>query len=342
MKALVTGGGGFLGYAIARRLTARGDHVQSFSRNIYEQLESIGVKTYRGDLADADSVSDAVAGCDAVFHVAAIAGVGGDYRQYHRTNVLGTQHVIDACRRHGVSRLVFTSSPSVVFDGTDQQNIDESVPYPNRYLAHYPRTKALAEQLVLAANGPGLATVSLRPHLIWGPGDNHLVPRIVARARAGRLRLVGTGLNQVDSVYIDNAADAHLLAVDRLRPEASKSPPAGKAYFITNGEPLPIGSLINRIVAAAGLPPVTRTISPSAAYVVGSVLEWVYRILRLPGEPLMTRFVARQLATSHWFDMTAAGRDLGYTPQVSIDEGMLRLEQALTQATESDRTDGRS
>ena len=339
MKALVTGGGGFLGFAIVQRLAARGDDVRSFSRNEHQRLHSLDVETLQGDLADADAVCAAASGCDAVFHVAAIAGVGGGYQRYYRTNVQGTQNVIDACLRHEVTRLIFTSSPSVVFDGQDQENIDESAPYPSRFLAHYPRTKAMAEQLVMGANGPRLATVSLRPHLIWGPGDNHLVPRIVSRAKAGRLRLVGSGDNLVDSVYIDNAADAHLLAADRLGPQ---SPAAGKAYFITNGQPIPIGRLINRILAAAGLEPVTRTISPKAAYVIGAVLETAYRILGLASEPPMTRFVARQLATAHWFDITAARRDLGYEPTVSIDEGMLRLEQALTQATEGDRADDRA
>lgn len=337
MKALVTGGGGFLGFAIVQRLVARSDQVRSLARGEYPQLESLGVDARRGDIADPAAVDAAVAGCDTVFHVAARAGVGGSYQHYHRPNVTGTRNVIEACRRHGVSRLVFTSSPSVVFDGTDQQNVDESERYPSRYLAHYPRTKALAEQLVLGANGPELATVSLRPHLIWGPGDNHLVPRIVSRARAGRLRLVGSGTNLVDSVYIDNAAGAHLLAADRLEPQ---SPLAGKAYFITNGEPMPIEKLINGIVAAAGLPPVTRTISPRAAYAIGAVLETAYGFLRLSAEPPMTRFVARQLATAHWFDITAARRDLDYDPAVSTEQGMLRLKESLRSHMEGNATDG--
>ena len=337
MKALVTGGGGFLGFAIVQRLVARSDHVRSLARGEYPQLKSLGVDTNRGDIADPAAVDAAVAGCDTVFHVAARAGVGGSYQHYHRPNVTGTQNVIEACRRHGVTRLVFTSSPSVVFDGTDQRNVDESEPYPSKYLAHYPRTKALAEQLVLNANGPDLATVSLRPHLIWGPGDNHLVPRIVSRARAGRLRLVGSGTNLVDSVYIDNAADAHLLAADRLQPQAAL---AGKAYFISNDEPMPIGKLINGIVTAAGLAPVTRTISPRAAYVIGAVLETAYGLLRLSAEPPMTRFVARQLATSHWFDITAARRDLGYDPAVSIDQGMLRLKESLASDVKGNAADG--
>ena len=324
MKALVTGGGGFLGGVIVRLLRERGFEVRSFSRGNYPELERLGVEQVRGDLANREAVERAAAGCDIVFHVAAKAGVWGAYADYYRANVTGTENVIAACRRHGIGRLVHTSSPSVVFDGTDIEGGDESLPYPARFEAPYPETKALAEQLVLAANDRELATVALRPHLIWGPEDNHLVPRIVARGRAGRLRRVGTRPCPVDSVYIDNAAEAHLLAAERLAPGTA---PAGRAYFISNGEPVPLWELVDRILAAAGVPPVARTVSPGVAYTVGRLLEGIYSVLRLGGEPPMTRFLARELATSHWFDISAARRDLGYAPRVSIDEGLGRLEE---------------
>jgi len=325
MKALVTGGGGFLGGAIVRDLVARGDEVRSFARGDYPALRDLGVEAIRGDLADADAVARAVDGCDVVFHVAAKAGIWGAYEAYHRCNVAGTRNVIAACRARGVGRLVYTSSPSVVFHGGDMEGVDESVPYPDRYEAAYPATKALAERLVLAANDDRLATVALRPHLIWGPGDNHLVPRIVAGARAGRLRRIGHRPNLVDSLYIDNAAEAHLLAADRLRPGA---PAAGRAYFLSQGEPLPLWDLVDRILRAAHAPPVTRTVSPRVAYGTGAVLEGLYRAFRFEGEPPMTRFLARQLSTAHWFNIDAARRDLGYRPSVSLDEGMRRLERS--------------
>ncbi|MFQ5423780.1 MAG: NAD-dependent epimerase/dehydratase family protein [Phycisphaerae bacterium] len=321
MNALVTGGGGFLGRAIAERLIARGDRVRSFARGGYPELRAIGAETLRGDIADRQAVTAACAGCDCVFHVAARAGLGGPYRLYHRINVIGTENVIAGCRAGGVSRLVYTSSPSVVFDGTDQQGVDESAPRPLRFHAHYPKTKAIAERAVLASNGPGLATVALRPHLIWGPRDNHLVPRIIARA--GRLRRIGGDNKVVDSTYIDNAADAHLLACDRLAPEA---PVAGRAYFISNGEPRPLWGLINGILAAADLPPVTRTIPRWAARAAGSLAETTYALLRLSGEPPITRFLVDEMSTAHWFDITAARRDLAYEPAVSIDEGLRQLE----------------
>jgi 2-alkyl-3-oxoalkanoate reductase len=324
MKALVTGGGGFLGSAIVRQLLERGDQVVSFSRGEYPELAALGVEQRRGDLCEARAVAEAASGCDTVFHVAAKAGIWGDYQEYYRANVLGTENVLAACRLHGISRLVYTGSPSVVFDGSDVENGDESLPYPARYKAFYPQTKALAEQAVLAANSDTLATVSLRPHLIWGPGDNHLAPRIVAKGRAGKLRRIGTRLCLVDTVYVDNAALAHLNAADRLTPGAV---PAGNAYFITNGEPVPLWDMVNRILAAAGVAPVTRAVSPGFAYAAGAVCELFWGTFRLGGEPPMTRFVARELSTAHWFNPSAARTDLGYQPVVSIDQGLERLKE---------------
>jgi nucleoside-diphosphate-sugar epimerase len=326
MNPLVTGGGGFLGGAIVRLLVARGDRVRSLSRQRYPALDALGVEQIQGDIGSALTVARACEGRDVVFHVAAKAGLAGRYRDYYRTHVVGTRNVLDACKKLGVRRLVYTSSPSVVFDGRDMEGVDESVPYPARYEAHYPTTKAQAERLVRAAAGPGLATVSLRPHLIWGPGDNHLVPRLLERARSGRLRQIGGAEKRIDSVYIDNAAEAHLLAADRLH---LGSPISGKVYFISNGEPLPTRELVNRILAAGGLAPVTRTVPAWLAYAAGWLLESAYAIARPNAEPPMTRFLARELATAHWFDLSAARRDLGYVPRVSIAEGLARLEARL-------------
>jgi nucleoside-diphosphate-sugar epimerase len=322
VRALVTGGGGFLGGAIVRQLLARGETVRSFSRQQNGDLENLGVEQRRGDLADAASVADAVAGCDVVFHVAAKAGIWGRFQEYFRANVVGTRNVLAACRRHGVRRLVFASSPSVIGSGHDLKGDNESLLYPKKYTAHYPRTKAIAEAEVLAANGPELATVALRPHLIWGPGDPHLLPRLVVRAKAGRLRQVGDGRNTVDVTYIDNAATAHLLAADRLEPG---SPIAGRAYFISQGEPVPLWPFINSILELAGVPPVTRRVPAGVAYAAGAVLESAYGLFRVRSEPPMTRFLAQQLSTSHWFDISAARRDLGYKPTVSTEEGLRRL-----------------
>jgi len=337
MKALVTGGGGFLGKAIVKRLVDRGDTVRSISRRHYAELDALGVKQFSANLAETSSEQPAdvlprikaVEGCDVVFHVAAKAGVWGRRRDYWQTNVGGTSDLIATCVICRVPRLVYTSSPSVVFDNRDEDGIDESAPYPSTFLAHYPETKSWGERVVkqwngYAENGHTFSTVALRPHLIWGPGDNHLIPRLLDRARRGKLRRVGDGNNIVDATYIDNAADAHILAADRLAPD---SPIAGKAYFISNGEPVNLWDFINRILDCAGLPPVTKSISARKAYAAGAAMEVLYKLLPLPGEPPMTRFVAKQLSTSHWFDLTAARRDLGYEPRVTVEEGLKRLRE---------------
>ncbi|RCK79039.1 MAG: NAD(P)H steroid dehydrogenase-like protein in alkane synthesis cluster [Candidatus Ozemobacter sibiricus] len=321
-QVLVTGGGGFLGKAIATMLAQRGVKVRSFSRGAYPELEHLGIETVRGDLTDRAAITNACRGCEVVFHVAAKAGMWGPYEEYYQANVIGTENVLAACRELKIKRLVYTSSPSVVFGGKDMENADESVPYSEHYETHYPRTKAMAEKLVLAANGPDLATVALRPHLIWGPGDNHLAPRMIAAARAGRLRIVGNNTNLVDTIYIDNAAEAHLLAAERLAPGA---PCAGKAYFISNGEPRPLFDMVNLILVAAGEPPVTKTIPAGVAWCIGWAMEWIWTIFRLSGEPRMTRWLASEMSTAHWFNIAAARRDLGYEPRVSIDEGARRL-----------------
>ncbi len=321
MKTLVTGGGGFLGRAIVERLLARGDAVRSFSRGDYPELAAMGVEIVRGDLCDRDAVVAACEGRDVVFHAAAKEGIWGSFAQYYAPNVAGTEHVIAGCRTHGVPRLVYTSSPSVVFAGEDMEGVDESVPYPRHFDAPYPETKAMAERLVLAANGDGLHTVALRPHLIWGPRDNHLVPRILERART--LRRIGPVDKEVDCIYIDNAADAHLLACDRLGPGSAV---CGSVYFLSQGEPRGLWELVNGILAAAGLPPVTRRVPRVAALAAGACWEGLYKLLRIRSEPRLTRFLVRELSTAHWFDISAARRDLGYEPRVSIEEGLRRLQ----------------
>ncbi|MBX3177553.1 MAG: NAD-dependent epimerase/dehydratase family protein [Candidatus Hydrogenedentes bacterium] len=322
MTVLVTGGGGFLGGAIVSQLLARGENVRSVARGAYPELEARGVTCVRGDLADPEVAAEAVSGCDAVIHVAAKAGVWGPHDDYYRANVTATRNLLEACREQHIGKLVYTSTPSVTFNGEDESGVDESAPYATRFLCHYAATKARAEQDVLAANSPALATVALRPHLIWGPGDNHLVPRLIARAKAGKVKIVGRGGNLVDATYIDNAAAAHLNALDALAPDA---PCAGKAYFISNGEPVAMDVLLNQILAAAGLPPITKKVPAGVAYAAGAAMEAVYNLLGKDEEPIMTRFVARQLATAHWFDISAARRDLGYNPAVSMAEGMERL-----------------
>ena len=327
-NVLVTGGGGFLGGAIVDRLLKRGDHVRSFSRNSYPELKTKGVEQIQGDIADLNAVNKACEDIDIVFHVAAKPPPWGKYKAYYQTNVVGSENVIMGCKLQKVPRLVYTSTPSVVFDGTDKEGANESLPYPARHNAWYPETKALAEQQIIAAADHGLSTVALRPHQIWGPGDPHFVPRLIARAR--ELKQIGSGKNLVDTTYIDNAADAHLLAADRL----AKNPGiSGNKYFISQDEPIPAWEMINAILKAAGQPPVSGSISYRAAWIIGAVLEFSYRLLRISKEPKMTRFLADAVSKSHWFDISAAKKDLGYFPKVSTAEGLRRLEEWLIEKT---------
>lgn len=327
MHALVTGAGGFLGLYIVEQLVARGDRVRALCRSRYPQLDSLGVESVSGDIQDADAVSDACQGVDAVFHVAGVAGIWGPWDHYHGINTIGTKNVIQAARQQGVRRLIYTSSPSVIFDGSDHCGVDESVPYPTRWLCHYPHSKALAEQAVVAANGrDGLLTCALRPHLIWGPRDRHLIPRLLDRARSGKLKRVGDGTNLIDMVYVENAARAHLQAADALE---EGSPVCGSAYFITQGEPVNCWQWINEILALADVPPVERGVSRRIAWLAGTVMEGIYGALRLQSEPRMTRFLAAQLSRSHYFSIERAIRDFGYEPAISTAEGMRRLADDL-------------
>jgi 2-alkyl-3-oxoalkanoate reductase len=320
-SALVTGGTGFLGRHLVERLLAEGRRVIVLARNPAPDLEKRGVRFIRASLDDAPAAAAACAGVETVFHTAAKVGVWGRYDDFFRTNVLGTRAILDGCRKHGVVRLVYTSTPSVVYNGRDLAGADESLPLTTNCPSPYPLTKAIAEREVLAANSPALRTVALRPHLIWGVGDPHLVPRVLARARGGRLRIVGSGKNRVDMVHIANAVDAHMIAERSLQENRA----AGRAYFVTNGEPVVLWDWINDLLRALGERPVTKRVSLGTATAVGAICETLWHTLRLRGEPPMTRFVAAELAKDHWFDISAARRGLGYAPRITMAQGTAEL-----------------
>ena len=320
MKILVTGGGGFVGGYVVERLLARGYSVRSIGRSPQPSLAAKGVEVVCADLTDAAAVAAACEGVDAVFHVAARAGVWGSWEGYYQPNVAGTRNVVAACREQGVGRLIYTSTPSVVFNRQAISGGDESLPYGRDWLCHYAHTKAIAEEETLAANSESLKIVALRPHLIFGPGDPHLLPRIIESVKAGRLKIVGDGRSRVDVSYVGNVADAHLDAFDAL--ESGNG--AGQAYFISQGEPAELWPWVNSILEGLGHAPLAKKIPLPAAYSVGAVCEGLWKLLGLRNDPPITRFVAVELAKDHYFDISAARRDLGYAPKVSMAEALER------------------
>jgi nucleoside-diphosphate-sugar epimerase len=358
--AFITGASGFIGGKIAERLLAEGRRVRVLARRPLPALEKLGAEIVPGDLDNTAALRRGCDGAGTVFHVAGRVGVWGPATDFFRVNVDGTRHVIDACRAAGVPRLVYTSSPSVVYHGGDLAGVNESAPLCTAAPCAYPTSKAAAERLVRAAHSRELATVSLRPHLVWGPGDQNVVPRVLALAKKGRLKIIGAGQNKVDVTHITNVVDAHLLAEQALclatartntglaaanngviachpigdMPTGGGTPSSragGNAYFITNGEPVVLWDWINELLHGTGVPEIHQHISLRTAYLAGGVLEGLWRVLPLKGEPPMTRFVAKEMATDHWFDISAARRDLGYNPKVTMAAGTAELIEHLNE-----------
>jgi nucleoside-diphosphate-sugar epimerase len=321
MNCLVTGGAGFLGRTIVKQLLIEGHRVKSLGRSAQSIWEGTPVEVIRCDLTEAEELDGHLAGVDSVFHTAAIAGVWGPAKTYHNINVIGTQNLLRACQNQGVQRFIFSSSPSVVFNGVSHLGADESLPYPIEWFNHYQRTKAIAEQLVLKANGQALKTVSLRPHLIIGKDDPHLIPRMISKAKAGKLKIVGSGDNRVDMVHVENAARAHVLAELALRDGKA----AGEAFFITNGEPTDMWRWMTNFLEAIGVEPPKDQVPFWLAYVAGGLFERVFRWVGRKEEPPMTRFVAKQLSTHHTYDISKAKSILGYEPKISMAEATEEL-----------------
>lgn len=325
MRILVTGGGGFLGTHLITELLKNPRYmVTSFSRHSYLHLEEVGVPTIKGDLRNKGDVDRAVAqGFDTIFHVAALAGVWGDYDEYYSINVTGTKNLIESAKAHGVTRFVHTSSPSAVLGLGNHMGVGEEIPYPEVHLSAYGETKQKAEEIVLGMNdGKSFLTTALRPHLIWGPGDPHIFPRIVHKARQGKLKIIGDGDNLVDIIYVENAARAHVQAMEKLIPGSKV---CGQAYFLGQERPVKLWDFVNIILGQHQIAPPDKSVDYQTAVRAGKVFEFIWRILGIKKpDPPMTRFVAMNLGTHHYFSHEKAKRDFGFHPEISIEEGLKR------------------
>ena len=316
MRVLVTGASGMLGRAVASELVARGNIVRTFQRR---PSKILGVEDAQGSITVAGDLNEAVRGMDAVVHLAAKVSLAGDPADFARVNIGGTRSLLASASDQGLSRFVYVSSPSVAHTGSSIVGSGAGPATPLTVRGEYARTKAVAEQLALAADTAKFRVVAVRPHLVWGPGDTQLVQRVVDRARAGRLPVIGHGAALVDSTYVDNAASAIIAALDRC------DEIHGRAFVVSNGEPRPVAELIASMCLAAGVEPPSRQIPAVVARSVGSVIELLWRARTGSEEPPMTRFLAEQLSTAHWFDQRSTRSDLQWAPQVSLDEGFRRL-----------------
>lgn len=319
MKVLITGASGMTGRAVAQALIDRGDRVTVLQR----RTAGLDTAEVLGDVADRELVLAAATGQDAVLHLAAKVDVVGPWADYKRANVDGTGSVVRACRWSGVGRLVNISSPSVAHAGAALIGAEARPADPESARSNYSRSKAIAEQLAMAADSPDLAVLCLRPHLIWGPGDTQLVAPIIDRARAGRLPLVGGGTALIDTTFVDNAVDAIIAALDVC------GPVHGQALVVSNGEPRPVAEILRRVCAAAGVPGPRGRVPLPVARAAGQAVEAGWRLARRPGVPPLTRFLAEQLGTAHWFDQRQTRAMLGWTPRVGLDEGFERLRRSM-------------
>lgn len=321
MKVLVTGGSGFLGKALCRKLQELGHTVSYLSRSEATELKSLDLKWFQGDISNAAVTLAATKDQNAVFHTAALAGYWGKREDFFKTNVVGTENIINGCLKNHVPYLIFTSSPSIIFNGNDLENVNESIEYPEKHLCYYSETKCMAEKLILENNKNGLKTITLRPHLIWGPGDNHLIPRVIENAKNGKLKIVGKGLNKVDMIYIDNAVQGHIAAWQGL---INLLPCDGKCYFISDDLPIELWPWVNNLLKELSIPPISKKIPYRFAYFVGACLEIIYKTFQLKGEPPLTRWLAQSLAKHHYFDCSNAKKDFNYRTVVSQEEALRR------------------
>ena len=323
---LVTGGGGFLGKAVCKELLQYGYKVRSLARSSYPELERWGVECLRGDITKKSDVEKAVRGVDGIIHTAALAGIWGKKEWYESVNIGGTQNLIAALeseKTNGEHKpcMIFTSSPSVVFNGESLLGGDENLPYARKDYAPYPATKRDSEKMFIrSCMEKKIEGVALRPHLIWGPDDPHFIPGILKRAAKGKMPWVGPPGLKVDTIFVDNAARAHRMALEALWEGKGIS---GRAYFLGQESPQDSWGFLTRLAGAAGFHGFTQKKIPMRfALIIGGLFELIYRAMGwMDKEPPLTRFLVMQMGTSHYFSHAAAKRDFGWEPHISTEEG---------------------
>ena len=317
--AFVTGGSGFVGGALIQRLVRDGARVRALARSHASaaKVEELGAEAVRGDLSDTKSLREGAAGCDVTFHAAARLGEWGPWEEFERLNVRGTRDVLEASRAAGVRRFVHVGTEAAVVAGQALVMVDETAPLRPDSKAPYCASKALAEQAVREANGNGLETVVVRPRMVWGPGDTTVLPAIAHAVRQGRFAWIGGGRHMTSTTYIDNTVEGLVLGAERGRP--------GEAYFVTDGEPVEFRDFVTRQLEALGVEAPTRTLPLPAARAAAVGLEGAWRALRRKSQPPLTRTAVWLSAVEMTIRIDKAREELGYSPPVSIDEGLERL-----------------
>ena len=321
MKILVSGGTGFVGQAVTKQLLSLGHEVHTIGRNPASNDNEIKKQAHHIlDLTKDDLPKSILKDTEVFFHIAAKAGIWGPYSEFFNANVIATRKILKVCKDYGVPKLIYTSTPSVVFSEKPIKNGTESLPYGKNEFSPYAQTKSIAEQEVLEAHLPGkIQTIALRPHLIWGKGDPHLLPRVIQRHKAGKLKIIGDGTNQVDLTHIDNVAHAHICAFKTMLLDQNIG---GKSYFISQNEPVYLWEWLNQLFQLLNLPPLSKSLKFKNAFLIGYGLESLWTLLRIKNDPPMTRFVACQLAHDHWFSIKSAQTDLGYEPIKKMNQAI--------------------
>ena len=321
-SAFVTGGSGFIGGALVRRLVADGWTVRALARSDASAavVRERGAEPVRGELADTASMAAGAAGCEVAFHAAAHLGDWGAREDFERGNVQGTRNALAAARQAGVRRFVHVGTEAALLAGDPLVEVDERAPLRFDSPALYSSTKARAEEAVIEANHNGLETVVVRPRFVWGRGDTTLLPLLTDLVRSGRFAWIGGGHHRTSTTHIENTVHGLMLA-------ARRGAPAG-VYFVTDGEPVVFRDFITRLLATQGIDAPTRSVPTSVARAVAATSEAAWRLLPLHGRPPLTRLTVWVSGLETTIDITRAREELGYAPVKTIDQGLAEMSRS--------------